>query len=42
MLEDNPRARNFYERAGWEPDGGRKLDRFLETEVSELRYRKRL
>jgi GNAT superfamily N-acetyltransferase len=42
VLEDNPRARGFYERAGWEHDGVRKLEAFLGTEVPEVRYRKRL
>jgi GNAT superfamily N-acetyltransferase len=42
VLENNPRARRFYERAGWEHDGVRKLERFLETEVAEVRYRRRL
>ena len=42
VLEDNQRARRFYERAGWELDGVRKLETFLDTEVPEVRYRKRL
>ncbi|HET7045089.1 MAG TPA: GNAT family N-acetyltransferase [Gaiellaceae bacterium] len=42
VLEDNPRARRFYERGGWSADGASKQDRFLETDVVELRYRKRL
>jgi GNAT superfamily N-acetyltransferase len=42
VLEDNARARRFYERAGWEHDGVRKIETFLETEVAEVRYRKRL
>ena len=41
VLEDNPRGRRFYERAGWALDGGRQDERFLETDVSEVRYRKR-
>ncbi|HEV2592481.1 MAG TPA: GNAT family N-acetyltransferase [Gaiellaceae bacterium] len=41
VLEENVRARRFYERAGWEHDGVRKLETFLETEVAEVRYRKR-
>ena len=41
VLEDNPRARRFYERAGWHDDGGRQQERFLETDVTEVRYRKR-
>jgi GNAT superfamily N-acetyltransferase len=39
VLEENPRARRFYERAGWHPDGGVKEDEFLGTRVSEIRYR---
>ena len=42
VLEDNPRARRFYERAGWSADGARKRDIFLGLEVVEVRYRKRL
>jgi GNAT superfamily N-acetyltransferase len=42
VLEDNPRARRFYEHAGWQHDGVRQLETFLETEVPEVRYRKRL
>ena len=41
VLEDNTRARDFYERAGWELDGVRKIEAFLGTEVAEVRYRKR-
>ena len=39
VLEGNPRARRFYERAGWHPDGGVKEDEFLGTRVREIRYR---
>jgi GNAT superfamily N-acetyltransferase len=39
VLEDNPRARRFYEREGWCLDGGRKEDTFLGVEVTEVRYR---
>ena len=42
VLEDNPRARRFYEREGWEVDGGRKEDDFLGVRVAEVRYRVRL
>ena len=42
VLEDNPRAQRFYERAGWERDGLRKVETFLGMEVPEVRYRKRL
>jgi len=40
VLGENPRARRFYEAAGWEYDGGSKRDTFLDTEVVEVRYRK--
>jgi hypothetical protein len=39
MLEDNPRARRFYEREGWTLDGARKEDEFLGLTVAEVRYR---
>jgi GNAT superfamily N-acetyltransferase len=39
VLEDNPRARRFYEREGWEPDGGRKEEELLGATVAEVRYR---
>ena len=39
VLDDNPRARRFYEREGWAADGGRKTDTFLGVEVTEVRYR---
>ena len=39
VLEDNPRARRFYEREGWELDGGRKEDEFFGVRVAEVRYR---
>jgi ribosomal protein S18 acetylase RimI-like enzyme len=42
VLEDNPRARRLYERAGWRTDGGRRLVTFLGVEVSEVRYRKQM
>ena len=42
VLEDNPRARRFYERAGWELDGIRKVEAFLGKEVAEVRYRQAL
>jgi GNAT superfamily N-acetyltransferase len=41
VLDDNPRARRFYEAAGWTHDGGTKRDTHLGTEVTEVRYRKR-
>ena len=42
VLDDNPRARRFYEAAGWTHDGVTKQDSHLDTEVTEVRYRKRL
>ena len=39
MLEDNPRARRFYEREGWDIDGARTEDEFLGVRVAEVRYR---
>src|SRR5512146_115725 len=40
VLEDNPRARGFYERAGWAPDGVRKAEERLGVRAAEVRYRK--
>jgi GNAT superfamily N-acetyltransferase len=42
VLEHNPRARFFYERAGWAADGGRKSEERWGVNAPELRYRKRL
>ncbi|HZP74406.1 MAG TPA: GNAT family N-acetyltransferase [Gaiellaceae bacterium] len=42
VLEDNPRARPFYERAGWQPDGARKVESRLGVRAAEVRYRKTL
>ena len=39
VLEDNPRARRFYEREGWILDGGRRDEEFLGVTVAEVRYR---
>jgi GNAT superfamily N-acetyltransferase len=39
VLEDNPRARRFYEREGWSLDGGVKDDSHLGVPVTEVRYR---
>jgi RimJ/RimL family protein N-acetyltransferase len=39
VLEDNPRARAFYERCGWQLDGVARGETFLETPVAEVRYR---
>jgi GNAT superfamily N-acetyltransferase len=40
VLEDNPRARQFYERAGWTIDGGRKAEARWGVRAPEVRYRK--
>ncbi len=42
VREDNPRARRFYEQAGWQPDGARKTELRLGVEAYEVRYRKLL
>jgi GNAT superfamily N-acetyltransferase len=42
VLEDNPRARRFYERAGWHPDGASRSIAIFELKVLEVRYRKEL
>jgi ribosomal protein S18 acetylase RimI-like enzyme len=42
VLEDNPRARRFYERAGWQPDGRRRIEERLGVSSREVRYSKRL
>ena len=42
VLEDNPRARRFYEREGWTLDDaewGRKVEPHLGVDVAEVRYR---
>ena len=39
VLEDNPRARRFYEREGWIVDGGRRDEEILGMTVTEVRYR---
>jgi ribosomal protein S18 acetylase RimI-like enzyme len=39
VLEDNPRARRFYEIAGWRTDGAVKEEQFLGTLVRVVRYR---
>lgn len=40
VLEPNMRARRFYEREGWSPDGGQKLHQ--RSGVMEIRYRRSL
>jgi ribosomal protein S18 acetylase RimI-like enzyme len=41
VLEDNPRARRFYEAAGWTYDGVRDSFERLGVEATIVRYRKR-
>ena len=42
VLEDNPRARRFYEVAGWTEDGKRQPIEFFGVSVPEVRYTKTL
>ncbi|HZQ80862.1 MAG TPA: GNAT family N-acetyltransferase [Gaiellaceae bacterium] len=42
VLADNPRARRFYEAAGWAPDGARKAEERWGVRAAEVRYRKEL
>ncbi|MEA2684464.1 MAG: hypothetical protein QOK05_2792 [Chloroflexota bacterium] len=42
VLEQNERARRFYEAGGWELDGGTGSDCWGATSVARVRYRKRL
>jgi GNAT superfamily N-acetyltransferase len=42
VLDDNHRARRFYERAGWAPDGASKREERLGVEALEVRYAKPL
>jgi len=42
VLAGNERGERFYRAAGWEHDGGSKVDNFQGATVTELRYRKRL
>ena len=42
VLEENERARSFYEAAGWRPDGGRHLEKIIDTQLYEVRYAKDL
>ena len=39
VLDDNLRARRFYEREGWSLDGTTKTDELLGVPVAEVRYR---
>ena len=38
VIEENERARRFYERAGWVPDGGRRDDAIGGQTVHHVRY----
>jgi hypothetical protein len=40
VLDDNPRARSFYEHGGWAADGARKADERWGVRAPEVRYRK--
>lgn len=42
VLEGNARARRFYERAGWEPDGTVVVETRADHQRRQLRYRKTL
>ena len=42
VLDDNPRARRFYELAGWAPDGAAREIRIFGFDVEEVRYGKDL
>jgi ribosomal protein S18 acetylase RimI-like enzyme len=42
VLEDNPRARRFYEREGWTLDGGRRSEQILGVDAAEVRYARNL
>jgi GNAT superfamily N-acetyltransferase len=39
VIEDNPRTRRYYERAGWRFDGGTKEEAVLDIPVRQVRYR---
>jgi ribosomal protein S18 acetylase RimI-like enzyme len=41
VLEENPRARHFYEGSGWRADTSRRIE-VLGADVPEVRYRKSL
>lgn len=38
VLEENQRARTFYEAAGWTPDGARKAEEWVGTFLQVIRY----
>jgi GNAT superfamily N-acetyltransferase len=39
VLDSNARARRFYERQGWAPDGATQVDEVWGATVTEVRYR---
>ena len=40
VVDRNERARSFYERAGWSPDGATKVEDYDGSRVNECRYRR--
>jgi GNAT superfamily N-acetyltransferase len=42
VLDDNPRARRFYELAGWSADGSARAIHLFGFDIPEVRYAKRL
>jgi GNAT superfamily N-acetyltransferase len=42
VLDSNSRARRFYERCGWTPDGAARYNDSYSFPIGDLRYRKRL
>ena len=42
VLDDNPRARRFYERSGWVLDGAEQHEEFFGQTIREVRYRRDL
>jgi GNAT superfamily N-acetyltransferase len=42
VMTANGRARRFYERAGWRPDGAEKTEEWAGARVPEVRYRRPL
>lgn len=40
VLDSNARARRFYERAGFAPDGTSKVETFAGATITEVRYRR--
>jgi GNAT superfamily N-acetyltransferase len=42
VIEDNPRTRRYYERAGWHFDGATKEEGVLDVPIRQVRYRIRL